>query len=203
MDVVGRCIESVVSQDFTDLELVISDNASDDGTSTLLPEYARADRRVRTSVNEMNIGLHENMNRVLEFSRGEFFRWISADDWLEPGCLSACVRGLRAREDAIGVTTYFTIHTVGRGDQVRGVPGGIPDVLRPCAAIRAHAVVLPCRRRQIRSDLRHVPAGRAHALPSPPSHRSRPTGSFAPSSRSWGRSSTWTSVLRTGRAPTP
>ena len=56
VDVVGRCIESIVSQDFTDLELVISDNASDDGTSELLEEYARADRRIRLSVNEVNIG---------------------------------------------------------------------------------------------------------------------------------------------------
>jgi glycosyltransferase involved in cell wall biosynthesis len=123
MDVVGRCIESIISQDFTDLELVISDNASDDGAETLLQEYAKADRRVRTSVNEVNIGVHENMNRVLELSRGEFFRWISSDDWLEPGCLSECVRSLRAREDAIGVTTYFTVHTVDgltRYDEYRG-----------------------------------------------------------------------------------
>ena len=122
-DVIGRCIESIVSQDFKDLELVISDNASDDGTTELLEEYARADRRIMLSVNEVNVGVHENMNRVLELSRGEFFRWISSDDWLEPGCLSECVRSLRAREDAIGVTTYFTIHTadgVTRYDEYRG-----------------------------------------------------------------------------------
>jgi glycosyltransferase involved in cell wall biosynthesis len=110
--VIERCIESVLSQDFTDLELVISDNASDDGTRRLLEEYARADRRIRPMANEINIGSHENMNRVLDLARGEFFRWISADDWLEPGCLSACVSPLRASPDAIGATTYFTIHTV-------------------------------------------------------------------------------------------
>ena len=44
VDVIKRCIESVLSQDFPDLELVISDNASDDGTSGFLEEYARADR---------------------------------------------------------------------------------------------------------------------------------------------------------------
>ena len=133
VDVVGRCIESIVSQDFTDLELVISDNASDDETETLLQEYAKADRRVRTSVNEVNIGVHENMNRVLELSRGEFFRWISSDDWLEPGCLSECVRSLRAREDAIGVTTYFTIHTVDgltRYEDYRGEFPTSPDPAR-------------------------------------------------------------------------
>jgi glycosyltransferase involved in cell wall biosynthesis len=49
--VVGRCIESVLSQDFADLELVICDNASDDGTIETVEEYARMDRRVRLSVN--------------------------------------------------------------------------------------------------------------------------------------------------------
>ena len=110
-DVVGRCIESVLSQDFTDLELVISDNLSDDGTITLLENYARSDPRIVLSVNEVNIGSHRNMNRVLDLSRGTFFRWISSDDWLEPGCLSACVRALESHPDAIGVTTWFTIHT--------------------------------------------------------------------------------------------
>jgi glycosyltransferase involved in cell wall biosynthesis len=110
-DVVERCIESILSQDFTDFELVICDNVSDDGTIETLEKYARADRRIVLSVNQVNIGSDGNMRRVLETSRGEFFRWISADDWLEPSCLSTCVRALERRPDAIGVTTWFTIHT--------------------------------------------------------------------------------------------
>ena len=125
-DVIGRCIESIVSQNFHDLELVISDNASDDGTSELLEEYARTDPRIRVSVNEVNIGAHENMDRVLELSHGEFFRWISADDWLEPRSLSACVRALRARETAIGVTTYFTIHTADGSERWEEYDGEFP-----------------------------------------------------------------------------
>lgn len=125
-DAVGRCIESIVSQDFTDLELVISDNASDDGTTALLEKYARADRRIRLNVNEVNIGLHENMDRVLELSNGELFRWISSDDWLEPGSLSACVRALRTHEEAIGVTTYFTIHTADGSARYEEYQGEFP-----------------------------------------------------------------------------
>jgi glycosyltransferase involved in cell wall biosynthesis len=124
---VGRCIESILSQDFADFELVISDNASDDGTIGMLEEYARADRRLRINVNQTNIGLHENMRRVLDFSRGTLFRWISADDWLEPGCLSACVRALESRPDAIGVTTWFTIHTPGRSPRYEEYRGEVPD----------------------------------------------------------------------------
>jgi glycosyltransferase involved in cell wall biosynthesis len=131
VDVIERCIRSVVSQDFTDLELVISDNASDDGTSRLLEAYARADRRIRPIANEINIGSHENMNRVLELSRGEFFRWISADDWLEPSCLSACISPLRASQDAIGATTYFTINTVGGFNRYEEYRGEFPTSSDP------------------------------------------------------------------------
>ena len=132
-NVLNRCIESILSQDFTDLELVICDNASDDGTIDMLHDYARADPRIKLSANQVNIGSHENMMRVLEASRGTFFRWISADDWLEPRCLSTCVRALESRPDAIGVTTWFTIHTpdgLTRYEEYRGEYPTSPDPAR-------------------------------------------------------------------------
>ncbi|WP_189546447.1 glycosyltransferase, partial [Mesorhizobium sp. M2E.F.Ca.ET.209.01.1.1] len=75
------------------------------------------------NVNPSNIGLHQNMNRVLRLARGTFFRWISADDWLEPGYLSKCVKTLEDRPDAIGLTTGFTLYSpegVARWKHYRG-----------------------------------------------------------------------------------
>jgi glycosyltransferase involved in cell wall biosynthesis len=132
-DVVGRCIESVLAQDFADLELVICDNVSDDGTAELLEQYARSDPRIALHVNDVNIGSHENMKRTLELSRGALFRWISADDWLEPGCLSACVATLESHPGAIGVTTWFTIHVedgATRYEEYRGEYPTSPDPAR-------------------------------------------------------------------------
>jgi glycosyltransferase involved in cell wall biosynthesis len=132
-DIVGRCIESVLSQDFPDFELLIRDNVSDDGTIAVLEDYARSDPRIALSVNEVNVGSHENMRLVLQDARGRLFRWISADDWLEPGCLSACVRALESRPDAIGVTTWFTIHTPDgstRYEEYRGEFPSSPDPAR-------------------------------------------------------------------------
>jgi glycosyltransferase involved in cell wall biosynthesis len=126
MDVVGRCIESVLGQDFTDLELVICDNVSDDGTIALLEDYARSDPRISLHVNAVNIGSQENMARTLQLSRGTLFRWISADDWLEPGCLSACVSALESRPDAVGVTTWFTIHTADGSTRYEEYGGEFP-----------------------------------------------------------------------------
>jgi glycosyltransferase involved in cell wall biosynthesis len=130
---VRRCIQSVLAQDFADLELVICDNASDDETVHTLEEYAREDRRVRVVVNPVNIGSHENMNRALQSSRGTLFRWISADDWLEPHALSAGVRALESHPDAIGVTSGFTIHSPGavpRCEHYRGEFPSSPDPAR-------------------------------------------------------------------------
>lgn len=128
---VRRCIESVLSQDLTDIELVICDNASDDGTIETVEEYARMDRRVRLSVNPFNIGSHENMNRVLAAARGRLFRWISSDDWLEPGCLSTCVQALERRAEAVGVTTWFTIHTADGSTRFEEYGGEFPTSSDP------------------------------------------------------------------------
>jgi len=110
-ETIGRCIESVLSQDLDDLELIVSDNSSDDGTTEIVQGIARIDGRVRVSVNPVNVGSHENMNLAFEPARGRYFRWISADDWLEPGCLSASVAALERDPEAVGVTTWFTIHS--------------------------------------------------------------------------------------------
>ena len=123
---VRRCIESVLAQDFGDLELVVSDNASDDETVETVEEYARADRRIRLGVHPANIGSHENMASVLERARGTFFRWISADDWLEPDYLSTCVSTLEAHPEAIGTTTWFTIHTAHASPRYEEYRGEFP-----------------------------------------------------------------------------
>jgi glycosyltransferase involved in cell wall biosynthesis len=128
---VKRCVRSILDQDFSDLELVICDNASDDETVPTLETYARADRRIALSVNEANIGSHENMNRVLELARGGLFRWISADDWLEPGCLRRCVEALASRPDAIGVTTSFTIHAPDAAPRYEQYRGEFPTSVDP------------------------------------------------------------------------
>ena len=130
-DGVKRCIESVLSQDFTDLELVICDNASGDDTVATVREYAREDRRVRVAVNAVNIGSHENMNRVLELSRGTLFRWISADDWLEPCALSEGVRALERHPEAVGATSGFTIHTPGAAPRHERYGGEFPSSADP------------------------------------------------------------------------
>jgi len=91
---VAESVESVLGQSYEDFELVISDNASTDGTGDICLRYARADPRVRYIRQPRNIGLSPNHNFVLRQSRGELFKWAAADDLYGRELLRRCVDAL-------------------------------------------------------------------------------------------------------------
>ena len=87
----NEALESLLSQDFEDFELVISDNASTDNTRLILEEWAARDPRVKVSLNDRNVGGAANFNRVLALARGQYFRWASHDDLVAPEMLRTCM----------------------------------------------------------------------------------------------------------------
>jgi hypothetical protein len=107
---IRRCLGSILKQDFPDFEVVVCDNASTDRTREVVEEYAAHDERVRLFTNPTNVGLIENFNRVFQLARGEFFRWVGADDWLEPSYASRSVAALDADPGAIVATADFALH---------------------------------------------------------------------------------------------
>src|SRR5437879_6275032 len=76
----AKALDSLLSQEYEDFELIISDNASADETGRICENYARRDSRIRYSRNTCNIGLAPNHNRVFNRSRGELFQWAAYDD---------------------------------------------------------------------------------------------------------------------------
>jgi glycosyltransferase involved in cell wall biosynthesis len=102
-----RVLDSVLAQDFPDFEVVVCDNASDDETEAICREYAALDSRIRYFRSKEDVGQIENFNRAFRASRGTAFRWIGADDWLEPSYARKCLAVLDANPSAIGVTTLW------------------------------------------------------------------------------------------------
>ncbi|NLE61854.1 MAG: glycosyltransferase [Planctomycetes bacterium] len=84
-------IESLLSQDFTDFELIISDNASTDGTQEICSEFAQRDARIRYLRTSQNLGAAANFNRVFELATGEFFKWATHDDVCACSNLRRCL----------------------------------------------------------------------------------------------------------------
>lgn len=89
-----QAVESILRQDSEDFELIISDNASADGTRRICEEYARRDRRVRYHRHEVNVGAAANHNHVVALARGRYFKWAAHDDECRPEFLSRCVEVL-------------------------------------------------------------------------------------------------------------
>ena len=96
---------SVLDQDYGRLELLISDNASEDGTEEICRQLARADTRVRYHRHPHDIGLVPNFNSVLHHARGTYFKWIGDDDRLAPTYVSRCAKVLDDDPELILVTT--------------------------------------------------------------------------------------------------
>lgn len=85
---IAECIQSALDQTYTDFEVVVVDNASDDGTWEICQQFAARDPRVRVFRNDTNIGPVRNWQRCAEEARGEFSKILFSDDCLEPHCLS-------------------------------------------------------------------------------------------------------------------
>jgi glycosyltransferase involved in cell wall biosynthesis len=86
---IGAALESVLAQDFPEIDIAVVDNHSDDGTWELLQTYD--DPRVRLFRNDRNIGLFGNFNRCAEEIRREYALFLCSDDRLAPGFLRPAI----------------------------------------------------------------------------------------------------------------
>lgn len=95
-----EAIDSVLAQSFGDFELILSDNASTDGTQDICHDYAKADARVKVVRHPTNIGAAANYNYAFAVSDGEFFQWMAHDDVLGPEHLQYCLHIFETATDA-------------------------------------------------------------------------------------------------------
>jgi glycosyltransferase involved in cell wall biosynthesis len=97
----ARTTESILSQTFRDFRLLISDNASTDDTPELCRALAEADPRVTCLRQPENVGLTENINRLVAEMTAPLVMLLADDDWLaEPEYLERCVGALEADDAA-------------------------------------------------------------------------------------------------------
>lgn len=82
-----RCIDSVISQSFTDWEMVLVDDGSDDGSAAIADKYALHDSRISV-IHQKNRGLGAARNRGIDESTGDILMFIDSDDALAPDTLA-------------------------------------------------------------------------------------------------------------------
>jgi glycosyltransferase involved in cell wall biosynthesis len=138
-----QALDSIRSQTFESFEVIISDNASTDGTEEIARSYVRQDARFRYRRNPENIGAARNYNLLFREASSEYFKWMPYDDVMAPTFLSRCIEMLDKDRMAVLATSRVALI------DENGTPTDFDQRFRQYAA----------RRR-----LRHVPVDRAPNL---------------------------------------
>lgn len=140
----ARALSGLVSQDYANLEIIVADDASTDGSPEICQEFARRDRRIRLLPNATNIGLLRNFSGLVHAANGTYFMWADQDDVREPTFVSKAVRALERDPEAVLCHSHTGIFV---DDPTRltaiGTLGGVAEhrhlLTRYCAFLRQYS----------------------------------------------------------------
>ena len=85
-----KALESVINQTYKNLEIIIADNHSEDGTKEICEEYAKKDSRIVYLRHEKNLGMTGNINEAHKISKGVYMNVLCDDDWLDVDFVEKC-----------------------------------------------------------------------------------------------------------------
>ena len=80
---VSKCIESIINQTYSNLEIIIVDDGSTDKSGEICEYYAKRDDRI-VLVHQENQGLSMARNNALDIAKGEYIGFVDSDDWIAP-----------------------------------------------------------------------------------------------------------------------
>ena len=104
---IPAAIESVLAQTFKDFELIIVDDCSTDRSVDIARTYANKDSRIRVYVNEENLGDYPNRNKAASYAKGQYLKYVDADDIVYPHCLEVMVEAIGRFPEGLKVVIHL------------------------------------------------------------------------------------------------
>jgi len=104
-DYLKRSIESVCNQTYSNLEILLVDDGSFDGSENVCDEYAKKDSRIRV-IHKKNGGPSEARNIAIEQAKGEYIAFVDGDDWIEKNMYENMYLALKKANAALAVCAY-------------------------------------------------------------------------------------------------
>lgn len=102
-----RCIESIRSQSYENLEIILVDDGSPDHCDKICDEYAMKDSRIQV-IHKKNGGLSDARNAGMKIATGQIISFIDSDDWIEPDMLKDMVGMMNTHDSDIVVCGFYT-----------------------------------------------------------------------------------------------
>lgn len=128
-------LASLRSQDYPNLEIIVSDNASTDGTLAICERHAAEDPRIRIERATVNRGATANFQHTLDLAQGSYFMWAGGHDLWSPNLISECLALLETNEHAS--LAFASSRWIGVGDEPLARASGWSDTrgLAPIARL--------------------------------------------------------------------
>lgn len=118
----NRCLDSLLAQTYQNLQIILVDDGSTDGSAAICDEYAAIDGRINV-IHKENGGLSSARNAGLKIADGEYVGYVDSDDWVEPDMYYSMVYAAMDNEAQLVACRYKQIMP----DQV--IDNGSPDVV--------------------------------------------------------------------------
>lgn len=110
---IGEAIESVLNSTYSEFELLIVDDFSNDTTAEIARKYEVLDSRIIVYVNEKNLGDYPNRNKAASYAKGKYLKYLDSDDTMSTKCLERMVYEMEKQpECAFGITSRSLEHVV-------------------------------------------------------------------------------------------
>jgi glycosyltransferase involved in cell wall biosynthesis len=101
-----RCVESILNQTYSDLEIILVDDGSPDNCGIIADQYANLDSRIMVAHKE-NGGLSDARNYGMRYVTGEYTLFVDSDDWLEANMVEELVRASTKYQADIVQTAFY------------------------------------------------------------------------------------------------
>ena len=108
---IGRCLDSILKQEFTDYEVICVDDGSKDTSGRILDDYAAKDARIKV-IHKKNGGVSAARNTGLQHVAGEYIQFLDADDWIPFDSTKSLVRAAEENKADLVVGDFYRV--VGR-----------------------------------------------------------------------------------------
>lgn len=121
-----RAVDSILSQTYRNLEVILVDDGSADKSGVLCDRYAKKDSRVKV-VHQENGGAYSARNAGLSAAVGEIVTFVDGDDWIDPGMYERLVSAMYEKDADLAVCRYrkvFDDHTDDRSTPLAAVFDG-------------------------------------------------------------------------------
>ena len=103
-----RCVESVLTQEFTDFELILANDGSQDASGALCDQFARSDSRVRV-LHKPNSGVSNTRNQAMDLARGRYLQFLDSDDWIAPDATTLLFRAAESHQCDMVISDFYRV----------------------------------------------------------------------------------------------